>query len=188
VIRDKNPIQRRFGVAQMFALALAVLVGSAACNIIKVSQDSDQSQGISGPTTPTASPSPGGACAVKAADLGSEGDVFTAAAGGRVGLVLTVYGEQGLELTDNCRTGLAPTYSVTSLPLANQCYIEGSSWSASIRVASTAAAGTSCTAKARVGGVESDTLTITVNGSSGANGLTDVPGPPLSTDAGVIDR
>ena len=138
----------------LVSLATIVALLSAACvwnsNDIQVGQG----QGI---TSPTASPSPDPQCALRSLDAGTAGDASTVAPGSAVGLVLTAYGAQGLELSSACQATLSPSWSASG-----PCLLEGSGWAPSLRAPSGAALGSTCTARARAGGLDSDEVRLTV--------------------------
>lgn len=140
---------------QLGALALGVVLLSSACldRVIGPTQTVliDQSQ-----PQPGASPSPGpSACEVKVVALGSAGDDFQLSAGGSdsVSLVVTLLGSQGIELPDVCRNSATPSYSQSG-----PCNVEGSGFNARV----TGSAAGTCDITARVGGVSSLPLRLTV--------------------------
>lgn len=113
-----------------------------------------QGQSITG-TSPSPSPDP--QCELRSLDAGTAGDATTVAPGSAVGLVLSAYGAQGLELSGACLATLSPTWS-TSGP----CLLEGGGWAPSLRAPSGTPIGASCSARARAGGLESNEVRVTV--------------------------
>ncbi len=138
----------------LVAPAIAAVLALSACVYSSNDVQVGQGQGISGPT---ASPSPDPQCALRSLDAGTAGDATTVAPGSAVGLVLTAYGAQGLELSAACLATLSPSWS-TSGP----CVLEGSGWMPYLRAPAATAIGSTCTARARAGGLESDEVRLTV--------------------------
>jgi len=138
----------------LVAIATAAVLALSACVYSSSDVQVGQGQSISGPT---ASPSPEPQCALRSLDAGTAGDATTVAPGSAVGLVLTAYGAQGLELSSACLATLSPTWS-TSGP----CQLEGSGWTPALRAPTGTAVGSSCSARARAGGLESDEVRLTV--------------------------
>lgn len=138
----------------LVALATAAVLALSACVYSTSDVQVGQGQSISGPT---ASPSPDPQCALRSLDAGTAGDATTVAPGSAVGLVLTAYGAQGLELSTACVATLSPAWS-TSGP----CQLEGGGWAPAIRAPAGTPAGASCGARARAGGLESDEVRLTV--------------------------
>lgn len=138
----------------LVALATIAVLALSACTYSSNDIQVGQGQSISGPT---ASPSPDPQCGLRSLDLGTAGGATTVAPGSAAGLVLTPYGAQGLELSSACLATLSPTWS-TSGP----CQLEGSGWAPSLRAPTGTAVGSSCSARARAGGLESDEVRLTV--------------------------
>lgn len=142
---------------KLFLLAtlatIAVLVLSA-CVYSTSDIQVGQGQSI---TSPTASPSPDPQCELRSLDLGTAGDATTVVPGSSAGLVLSAYGAQGLELSSACLATLSPSWS-TSGP----CLLEGSGWTPALRAPAGTPTGSSCSARARAGGLESDEVRLTV--------------------------
>lgn len=138
----------------LVAIATAAVLALSACVYSSNDIQVGQGQSISGPT---ASPSPDPQCALRSLDLGTAGDATTIAQDGSVGLVLTAYGAQGLELSSACLATLNPTWAATG-----PCLLEGSGWTPSLRAPASAPEGSTCTARARSGGLDSDEARLTV--------------------------
>lgn len=142
---------------KLFLLAtlatIAVLL-SGACVYSTNDVQVGQGQSI---TSPTASPSPDPQCELRSLDLGTAGDATTVATGSAQGLVLTAHGAQGLELSPACLATHRPDWSASG-----PCILEGSGWTPSLRAPAGTAIGSTCSARARAGGLESDEVRLTV--------------------------
>lgn len=136
-------------------LCLAVLLGGGC--VLKTSTDVDVNQGqsISGPTA-DASPSPT-PCDVASLDLGTEGDAVNVVRGGSVVLVIAYRGAQGVELPATCTANLAPKWTA-----AGVCVLIDSASTPRLKAPADAPLGSTCTASARLGSIESRTVTLTV--------------------------
>jgi hypothetical protein len=132
-----------------------IVVATSGCTIVKVGTDVDQSQGITGPSTP-GSPDP--QCQVKRAELGTAADATTVKQGQVVQLILTLYGAQNQELSETCVKGIGATFTATA-----PCTIEGAGHVATyVRAPLAAPLGTICRALARAGGEASNEFSLTV--------------------------
>lgn len=138
----------------LVAIATAAVLALSACVYSSNDIQVGQGQSISGPS---ASPSPDPQCALRSLDLGTAGDATTIAQDAAVGLVLTAYGAQGLELSSACLATLSPSWAVSG-----PCLLEGGGWAPSLRAPTGTPLGASCAARADAGGVRSNEARLTV--------------------------
>lgn len=83
-------------------VALLALATLAACSWTRIENNNQQAQGITNPSTPVASPSPGADCALGGIEPGSAGDVRSIAPGSNVAVGVSLFGTQGLPLVASC--------------------------------------------------------------------------------------
>lgn len=140
-------------VAAGIALAVALLPGC----VVKTATDVNiaNNASVAGPST-DASPSPS-PCTVTSLDLGTEGDAVEIARGGTVKLVIAYRGAQGVELPSSCTANLAPNWTA-----AGACTLLDSASAPRLKAPGDAVVGATCTASARLGLLESRTITLTV--------------------------
>lgn len=130
----------RAAVAICLAMALA-----AACNVIKVSQDANQAQGITSPSGP--SPSPGAPCEVQALRPGTAGDVREIAQGDTVAIGVELLGAQGLPLPSSCLGQYSPAWTGGA-----PCLISGAGYDVALSAPASAPLDAVCSATVSVGG------------------------------------
>lgn len=120
----------------------------------------NDNQNNNGNPQPTPSPSPGvQACEVGSLDLGTVGDDFEFAPGETIGLSLSVYGSQGVELTEVCRNQITVAFDTPTGPCGP---VEGAWYNAKVRANTTAVAGQTCSTRARSGSKVSGYVTLAV--------------------------
>jgi hypothetical protein len=143
-------------LAAAAAMALLVL---GACSWTKVENTNQQSQGQTGPTNPTASPSPSADCALGSIAPGTVNDVHTIKQGGQVVIGVTLFGAQGIELVPSC-VALQPTPVWVSV--SGPCTFTGSH--AGVATAPlTAVVGSVCKGEVHVGNHAPGSLELTVS-------------------------
>jgi hypothetical protein len=140
-----------------FAMALL----ASAC-LIKNTNTNEQSQGISGSSSSSISDPNDPACRVTKIQLGTVADASTVRQGFSVGLVVTLIGQQGLELVASCRDRFSPAFFLESTPTPAQCTLEGSGFNTSVRALDSAVLGTSCSTVAQTAGQVSAPAKLTV--------------------------
>lgn len=148
-MRDKI----RAGVAVLSFLALLSL---AAC-YRGGDQTVNVAQGISNPSNPSASPSPGAACELGGLRPGTAGDVRVIKQGETLAIGVVLLGTQGTPLVDTCLGSYTPHWSggaPCTLP-------QGDGYDTAITAPASVAVGTSCTARVTVGSRSAD-LGLTV--------------------------
>ncbi len=180
----RNQKRLQFGIA---VATLALLVTDA-CQFIKIQDTNQQSQGQTGPSNPTASPSPSADCALGSILPGTADDARTIKQGGTVAIGVELVGSQGLPLVDSCKSQYSPAW----LSVAGSCTFVGS-FDGIASAPATAAVGSTCTAEVAVGS-KRERLSLVVTAASSALAprtleATPEPSPtPEEPGMGVVDR
>lgn len=129
-----------------------------------------------GVPNPNPSPSPT-ACDPARLDLGVAGDDVGIRPGETNTLVLTVYGQQGVELPQVCKNTLSPSWP----PPTGNCVVSGAGFQASITVPAGAGLGT-CAVKATLANLESNVVSLNITPSAGVIDREPIPVPTPSPE------
>jgi hypothetical protein len=140
------------------AAAMVALLVLGACSWTKVENTNQQSQGQTGPTNPTASPSPSVDCAAGGMAPGAENDTHKIKPGQSIVIGVTIFGAQGIELVPSCLATYSPVWTTESGP----CVFVGSH-SGTVTASATATIGSVCSGRVHVPGLPPGLLEFTVS-------------------------